>query len=160
MNGAPLSPLWVVPFAGILLSIALFPVTAPGFWHRHFGKTTAFWVVAFLVPFTLYYGPSAAAHELLHTMLAEYVPFIVLLFALFTVSGGIHVRGNLHGSAWRNTRLLALGTLLASAMGTTGAPANSTAGPGPGATGECGHRRFALRHRHRAPRSRPATWCG
>ena len=121
MNGAPLSPLWVVPFAGILLSIALFPVTAPGFWHRHFGKTTAFWVVAFLVPFTLYYGPSAAAHELLHTMLAEYVPFIVLLFALFTVSGGIHVRGNLHGSAWRNTRLLALGTLLASAMGTTGA---------------------------------------
>jgi Na+/H+ antiporter NhaD/arsenite permease-like protein len=121
MNGALLSPLWMVPFAGILLSIALFPVTAPGFWHHHFGKTTAFWVAAFLVPFTLYYGPSIAAHELLHTALTEYVPFIVLLFALFTVAGGIHVRGTLHGSAWLNTRLLALGTLLASAMGTTGA---------------------------------------
>ncbi|HEX6793286.1 MAG TPA: sodium:proton antiporter [Casimicrobiaceae bacterium] len=121
MNGAALSPLWAAPFAGIVLSIALIPATAPGFWHRHFGKTTAFWVAAFLVPFTLDYGPSAAGHELVHTMLAEYIPFIVLLFALFTVSGGIHVRGNLHGSASLNTRLLALGTLLASAMGTTGA---------------------------------------
>ena len=121
MNGAALSPLWAVPFAGILLSIALFPATAPGFWHQHFGKTTAFWVAAFLGPFTLYYGPSLAAHALVHTMLAEYIPFMVLLFALFTVSGGIHVRGNLHGSASLNTRLLALGTVLASVMGTTGA---------------------------------------
>ena len=121
MNGASLSPLWAVPFAGILLSIALIPMTAPGFWHHHFGKTTAFWVAAFLVPFTLYYGPAVATHELLHTLLAEYVPFILLLFALFTVSGGIHIRGNLHGSALQNTGLLGLGTLLASAMGTTGA---------------------------------------
>jgi Na+/H+ antiporter NhaD/arsenite permease-like protein len=121
MNGAVLSPLWVVPFAGILLSIALMPVTAPGFWHHHFGKTTAFWIAAFLVPFALFYGPGVAAHELVHTLLAEYIPFIVLLVALFTVSGGLHVRGSLHGSAWLNTRLLALGTLLASVMGTTGA---------------------------------------
>ena len=121
LNGAALSPLWAVPFAGILLSIALFPVTAPGFWHHHFGKTTAFWVAAFLVPFTLYYGPTVAAHELVHTLLGEYVPFMILLFALFTVSGGIHISGNLHGSARQNTGLLALGTLLASAMGTTGA---------------------------------------
>ena len=89
MNGAALSPLWVVPFAGILLSIALMPVTAPGFWHHHFGKTTAFWVGAFLVPFALYYGPGVAAHEVVHTLLAEYIPFIVLLVALFTVSGGL-----------------------------------------------------------------------
>ena len=121
MNGAALSPLWVVPFAGILLSIALMPVTAPGFWHHHFGKTTAFWVAAFLVPFTILYGPGVAAHEVVHTLLLEYVPFIILLFALFTVSGGLHVAGNLHGSASLNTRLLALGTVLASLMGTTGA---------------------------------------
>jgi Na+/H+ antiporter NhaD/arsenite permease-like protein len=121
VNGAALSPLWVVPFAGILLSIAVMPVTAPGFWHHHFGKTTALWVAAFLVPFALHFGVGVAAHEVVHTLLAEYVPFIVLLLALFTVSGGLHVRGNLHGSAWLNTRLLALGTLLASVMGTTGA---------------------------------------
>ena len=121
MNGAALSPLWAVPFAGILLSIALIPVTAPGFWHHHFGKTTAFWVAAFVVPFALHFGPDVAMHAVVHTLLVEYIPFIILLFALFTVSGGLHIRGNLHGSAWLNTRLLALGTLLASVMGTTGA---------------------------------------
>src|SRR4029079_13956332 len=88
LNGAALSPLWVVPFAGILLSIALMPVTAPGFWHHHFGKTTAFWVAAFLVPFALHFGLAVATHEVVHTLLAEYVPFILLLLALFTVSGG------------------------------------------------------------------------
>ena len=121
MNGAALSPLWAVPFAGILLSIALMPMTAPGFWHHHFGKTTAFWVAAFLVPFAIHFGPAVATHEVVHTLLAEYLPFIILLFALFTVSGGLHIRGSLHGSAWLNTRFLALGTLLASLMGTTGA---------------------------------------
>ena len=121
LNGAALSPLWVVPFAGILLSIALMPVTAPGFWHHHFGKTTAFWAFALLVPLALNYGLGVTAREVVHTLLAEYLPFIVLLFALFTVSGGLHLRGKLHGSAWQNTRLLALGTALASIMGTTGA---------------------------------------
>ncbi len=121
LNGAALSPLWVVPFAGILLSIALMPVTAPGFWHHHFGKTTAFWAFALLVPLALNFGLGVTAREVVHTLLAEYVPFIILLFALFTVSGGLHVRGNLRGSAWQNTRLLALGTVLASLMGTTGA---------------------------------------
>jgi Na+/H+ antiporter NhaD/arsenite permease-like protein len=121
MNSAALSPLWVVPFAGILLSIALIPVTAPGFWHHHFGKTTAFWVAVFLVPFAVQFGPAVAVDALVHTLLVEYVPFIVLLLALFTVSGGLHVGGNLHGSPATNTKLLALGTLLASVMGTTGA---------------------------------------
>jgi Na+/H+ antiporter NhaD/arsenite permease-like protein len=121
LNCAALSPLWVVPFAGILLSIALMPVTAPGFWHHHFGKTTAFWAFALLVPLALNFGLGVTAREVVHTLLAEYVPFIILLFALFTVSGGLHVRGNLRGSAWHNTRLLALGTVLASVMGTTGA---------------------------------------
>jgi Na+/H+ antiporter NhaD/arsenite permease-like protein len=121
LNGAALSPLWIVPFAGILLSIALMPVTAPGFWHHHFGKTTAFWAFALVIPLALNYGLGVAAREVVHTLLAEYLPFMLLLFALFTVSGGVHVRGNLHGSAWQNTRLLGLGTLLASVMGTTGA---------------------------------------
>ena len=121
VNGAALSPLWVLPFAGILLSIALMPLTAPGFWHHHFGKTTAFWTLAFVVPFTLQFGAQATFRAVLHTLLAEYLPFIILLTALFVVSGGILVRGNLRGSPARNTGLLALGTLLASVMGTTGA---------------------------------------
>ena len=120
-NGGNLSPLWIVPFAGILLSIAVAPVTAPTFWHHHFGKTSAFWALAFLVPFAVYYGVDMAVREVAHTLLAEYVPFIILLLALYTVSGGIHIRGNLHGSARVNTGILALGTVLASIMGTTGA---------------------------------------
>jgi Na+/H+ antiporter NhaD/arsenite permease-like protein len=121
LNGAALSPAWVVPFLGILLSIALVPLTAPNFWHHHFGKTSAFWSLAFLVPFAANYGIGLTLHEVFFTLLAEYLPFIILLLALYTVAGGINIRGNLHGTPALNTGLLGLGTLLASIMGTTGA---------------------------------------
>jgi Na+/H+ antiporter NhaD/arsenite permease-like protein len=121
LNGAALSPVWIVPFAGILLSIAFVPLTAPSFWHHHFGKTAAFWALAFLVPFSATFGVGLALREVVHTLLLEYLPFIILLLALFTVAGGIHIRGNLHASPMLNTGLLALGTALASVMGTTGA---------------------------------------
>jgi Na+/H+ antiporter NhaD/arsenite permease-like protein len=121
LNGAVLSAAWIVPFLGILLSIALFPLTAPNFWHHHFGKTSAFWSLAFLVPFAASYGVNLALHEVFYTLLAEYLPFIILLLALYTVAGGINIRGNLHGTPALNTGLLGLGTILASIMGTTGA---------------------------------------
>jgi Na+/H+ antiporter NhaD/arsenite permease-like protein len=120
-GGAGLSAAWGLPFAGVLLSIALFPLAAPAFWHHHFGKIAAAWALAFLVPFALRFGPGAAFGSLVHAMLDEYVPFIVLLTALYTVAGGICLRGNLHGTPRLNTAILALGTLLASVMGTTGA---------------------------------------
>lgn len=121
MNGAELSPLWGIPFAGILLSIALFPLIAPQFWHHHFGKVTVAWSLAFLVPFALLYGVELAGANLIHALLAEYIPFIILLTALFTVSGGIFIRGNLHGSPVLNTSILGIGAVLSSFMGTTGA---------------------------------------
>ena len=121
LPGATLSPVWMVPFLGILLSIALVPLTAPNFWHHHFGKTSAFWALAFLIPFAANFGIDLAVHEVAHTLLAEYLPFMILLLALYTVAGGIHIRGNLHATPALNTGLLALGTMLASIMGTTGA---------------------------------------
>jgi len=121
LNGAALSPVWMVPFMGILLSIALVPLTAPSFWHHHFGKTAAFWALAFIIPFSASFGMDLALREIVHTLLLEFLPFIILLLALFTVAGGIHVRGNLHGSPAVNTGFLAAGTALASVMGTTGA---------------------------------------
>jgi Na+/H+ antiporter NhaD/arsenite permease-like protein len=121
LHGATLSAFWAVPFAGILLSIALFPLVAPAFWHRHFGKVAAAWALAFLAPFAYAFGTHTALNALAHALVAEYVPFIVLLAALYTIAGGICVRGNLHGSPNVNTAMLALGTLLASVMGTTGA---------------------------------------
>lgn len=121
LDGAALSAWWTVPFAGMLLSIAIFPIVAPAFWHHHFGKIAAAWAVLFIVPFGAAFGLGAAWRTLLHALVEEYVPFIVLLTALYTVAGGICVRGNLHGSARVNTAMLALGTALASIMGTTGA---------------------------------------
>jgi Na+/H+ antiporter NhaD/arsenite permease-like protein len=121
MDGSQLSVLWGVPFAGILLSIALVPLVAPMFWHHHFGKVSAAWALAFLLPFAAVFGASAAGAGIAHAMLAEYIPFIILLTALYTVAGGIFIRGNLHGSPGLNTAILALGAVLASFMGTTGA---------------------------------------
>lgn len=121
VDGSQLSVLWGVPFAGILLSIAIMPLLAPHFWHHHFGKVSAAWALLFLVPFAVASGPGAAAAGVVHALLAEYIPFIILLTALFAVAGGIFVRGNLHGSAALNTGILAIGAVLASFMGTTGA---------------------------------------
>jgi Na+/H+ antiporter NhaD/arsenite permease-like protein len=121
INGAALSAWWGLPFAGMLLSIALMPLLVPHFWHQHFGKVAAGWSLAMLLPFAALFGAGTAGQALVHTLVAEYIPFIVLLTALFTVSGGIYVRGNLHGSPLLNTGILALGAVLASLMGTTGA---------------------------------------
>jgi Na+/H+ antiporter NhaD/arsenite permease-like protein len=120
-DGGSLSPLWGVPFAGILLSIALMPLLAPSFWHHHYGKVSAAWALAFLLPFAALHGPALAGTQLMHALVAEYIPFIVLLTTLFTVAGGIHIRGNLHGAPGLNTAILAIGAVLASFMGTTGA---------------------------------------
>lgn len=114
-------PLWtVLPFAGILLSIALFPLLAPHFWHHHFPKVSAFWALVFAVPFLVVYR-GEAYHEIIHIYVVDYIPFIILLWALFTIAGGIHVRGTLKGSPAVNIVLILIGTALASWVGTTGA---------------------------------------
>ncbi len=121
VNGADLNLLWVIPFAGLLLSIAVLPLVSATFWHNHYGKVTAFWTLTFLAPFAASHGYSMALYELLHAVLLEYVPFIILIFALYTIAGGIYVQGNLRGSPVMNTALLVIGWFLASFIGTTGA---------------------------------------
>ena len=121
LDGGSLSLWWGVPFAGTLMSIALLPLLVPFFWHHHFGKITAFWSLAFLLPFAAVFGPGIATASFMHALLAEYIPFVILLTALFTVAGGIYIRGNLHGTPALNTIILAIGAVLASFMGTTGA---------------------------------------
>jgi len=121
LDGAELGLIWIVPFVGILLSIAVFPLAAPTFWHHHFGKVSAFWAAAFLVPFTLIHGYEIALYEVVHVLALEYIPFIILLLSLFTVAGGVRLKGSLVGTPIVNTGLLAFGTVIASWMGTTGA---------------------------------------
>jgi len=118
--GAELGLWTCLPFVGILLSIALFPLIAPKFWHHHFPKASAFWALVFSIPFVIAYRGDAL-HEIFHVYIIDYIPFIILLWALFTVSGGILVRGTLKGSPSLNVLLLAIGTALASWIGTTGA---------------------------------------
>ncbi len=114
-------PLWsCVPFACMLLSIALFPLMAPELWHHHFGKISAFWAASLGIPFLVVFR-GAAFYEIIHIILADYVPFIILLWALYTVSGGILLRGSLRGTPVVNVIILIIGTILASWMGTTGA---------------------------------------
>ncbi len=113
-------PLWsVIPFIGILLSIALFPLLFPKFWHHHFGKVSAFWAIVFAIPFLLVFK-GVAVHEILHIYLIDYIPFIILLWSLFTVAGGILIKGSLEGTPEMNLVMLIIGTFMSSWIGTTG----------------------------------------
>jgi len=114
-------PLWsCIPFACMLLSIALCPLLMPDFWHHHFGKISALWAASLGIPFLIVFKGDAL-YEILHIILADYVPFIILLWSLYTVSGGILLRGKLRGTPVVNLIMLIIGTVLASWMGTTGA---------------------------------------
>lgn len=121
LNGAALSAKWVIPFIGMLLSIALGPMLAPHAWEKHHGKIAAFWGMAFLAPCALVLGPDTALYQAWHALVLEYAPFIILLLSLYTVAGGVRFTGTLAGTPAVNTLLLLIGTALASWMGTTGA---------------------------------------
>ncbi len=115
------SPLWAVPFLGLLLTIACAPLLAARQWHRHYPIWTALWSLAFLVPATGLDRPGMVFEVVLETVLQHYLPFILLLGALYTVAGGLRVTGVPHGGPAVNTALLAIGGVLASFVGTTGA---------------------------------------
>jgi Na+/H+ antiporter NhaD/arsenite permease-like protein len=114
-------PLWtMIPFAGILLSIAILPLVATHWWESN--RNRAIVSAGFAVPTAVYLFAIHAAgwKELVHKA-EEYASFVTLLAALFVITGGIHIRGTLRGSPRLNTVILAIGTALASAIGTTGA---------------------------------------
>jgi len=114
-------PLWsAFPFLGILLSIALLPLLAPHFWHHHFPKVSAAWSLIFAIPFLFAYKGQALS-EILHIYIVDYIPFIILLWGLYTIAGGIFVKGSLKGTPAVNVVIILVGTMLASWVGTTGA---------------------------------------
>ncbi len=121
IDGAQLSLFWLLPFFGILSSLALLPLFAPRFWHRNFGLAALFWGLAFLLPFAARFGPGAAFHELVHVLVLEYIPFIALIGSLFAIAGGIYIGGSLRGSPGLNLSIMVIGMAVASFAGTTGA---------------------------------------
>ena len=121
VDGAKL-PIWsIIPFVGILLSIAIFPLVLDShFLVHHGGKMSLVWALAFAIPYLIAFQ-GEAFYDILHIYLIDYIPFIILLWGLFTVAGGILVRGTLRGTPIVNTLLLLIGTAIASWVGTTGA---------------------------------------
>lgn len=115
-------PLWMcIPFAGLLLCIAIFPLVREAWWERNRQYAVIFWCALFLIPFAVQYGAGTMLETVLECIVNDYLTFIVLLFGLYCVAGNIKVEGNLAGSPRVNVMLLAMGTLLASWLGTTGA---------------------------------------
>lgn len=121
LPGETMSLGWALPFAGLLLSIATGPLLFHHVWEHHYGKITALWATLVVLPLAITFGIPLAGEAVLHTLLTEYMSFIILLFALYTISGGILLAGNIHGTPMVNAGLLLAGAILASVIGTTGA---------------------------------------
>ena len=121
LDGGALTWPFALPFGGLLLSIALGPLLFPAFWHRHYGKIAIAWSALALGATGGLAGGAVVLAAFVHAMLAEYLSFIVLLFALYTVAGGVLVSGDIRATPWSNVTILALGTVMASVVGTTGA---------------------------------------
>jgi Na+/H+ antiporter NhaD/arsenite permease-like protein len=121
LDGAHM-PLWLaLPFAGLLLSIALGPIFARRLWHVHYGKAAAFWAALALILLVASEGFAPTLAAFAHSMLADYLPFILMLFAFYTAAGGVVVSDLDRATPLTNTGLLAAGTLAASLVGTIGA---------------------------------------
>lgn len=121
MSGADLSVLWAIPFAGILLSIAICPLVMANFWHHHFGKVSLAWAALTVVPLALVFGLHSGAVALNEALVGDFLPFILFVGALFVVAGGIHINGSFSGRPVGNLAFLLSGAVLANIMGTTGA---------------------------------------
>jgi Na+/H+ antiporter NhaD/arsenite permease-like protein len=115
------APAWVIPFLGLLLTMGLAPLIAPRLWHRHYEKLVVLWAVAFLAADVAHEGVGGTLHAVTNILLLDYLPFVLLIGALFVIAGGLHVTGVPRASPGVNTALLLLGIILASLIGTTGA---------------------------------------
>ena len=109
----------MIPFAIMLLMIAVLPLAAEKFWEKNRNKLICTLILA--VPTAVYLICAGFGAELSHQIFGDYIPFIILLFSLYVVTGGIQIKGDITASPLTNTIILAAGYVLASFMGTTGA---------------------------------------
>lgn len=121
-NLGELLPLWsCIPFLGMLLSIAIFPLVKLHWWEHNMLKVAIFWSLLFLIPFGIKFGMGELTFQVLEIVLLDYLPFIVLLLGLFVAAGGIAVKGSMAGTTKTNVIMLLIGTVISSWVGTTGA---------------------------------------
>ena len=120
-EGMMMNLAFCIPFAGLLLCIAVLPLVKAEWWEAHQPHAVVFWSLLFVLPFAFVYGPGQAFEKVLECIVDDYLTFIILLFGLFCVSGNITLEGDLAGSPRINVGLLLIGTMLSSWIGTTGA---------------------------------------
>ncbi|MES2253210.1 MAG: sodium:proton antiporter [Pseudomonadota bacterium] len=122
-----MSSFWqATPFVGALLSLSLLPLLVPAFWHRFENYILGFWGVLSVAAIIKSTGTNStetygAAHIIFETLWDEYIPFVALIFALFTITGGVHIHLHSRGTPFKNVFLLATASFMASFVGTTGA---------------------------------------
>ena len=114
-----IEPYLLIPFAVMLLSIAILPLVAPRFWGKNTNKLLFVLVVA--VPTAIMLSRAGLGENLRHQMLYDYIPFITLLAALYVVTGGIHIHYTTTPTPTVNAAIMFIGYGLASVVGTTGA---------------------------------------
>lgn len=115
------SYVYALPFAGILLSISLGPILFSDFWHKNYFKFSILWSLIILSMLIVKFGIGATMDAWLHMLFHEYIPFILIIAALYTITGGIHIVIKARAKARTNSLILLLGSFLASFIGTTGA---------------------------------------
>jgi Na+/H+ antiporter NhaD/arsenite permease-like protein len=116
-----MSLLMCVPFVGLILSIALLPLIVPKLWHKHYGKIAFGWLVAGAWSIGHFLSPETAVRSISHALVEEYAPFVCIVFALYTISGGLRVHVHANPTPLLNTILLFLGAIFANLVGTAGA---------------------------------------
>ncbi|MGN6671127.1 MAG: sodium:proton antiporter [Candidatus Nucleicultricaceae bacterium] len=121
LNGITLELYWVMPFLGILLSLALMPIMMPRFWHGHYGKVALFWSLITFGAMIAFFSLDQAKFEIFYTLFHHYVPFIILVGALYIITLDIKIEFGFVGTPTNNALFMMCGALIASVIGTTGA---------------------------------------
>lgn len=116
-----MSPIMYVPFIGLILSIALLPLVTPKFWHQNFGKVALGWTLMGAWSIAHFLSIETAVRSISHSVVEEYIPFICIVLALYTISGGLRVHIHANPSPLLNTGILLFGALFSNLVGTAGA---------------------------------------
>ena len=117
-----MSSFWqATPFVGALLSLSLLPLLAPAVWHRFENYILGFWGILSIAIIMHTSTLTGASHILFEAIWNEYIPFVTLIFALFTITGGVHIHLHSHGTPFKNVCLFTIASFMASFVGTTGA---------------------------------------
>lgn len=121
LNGARLSLWWGLPFLGMLLSLALLPIVAPRVWHHHYGKIAALWGGCTVVSILMTHELEVLWLSVGNTMIHHYIPFIIVIAALYIITLGIKITCHAPATPKNNVIFISVGALFSSVIGTTGA---------------------------------------